>query len=148
VDATWIVAVVGLATTLGAALIAPLIQGRVAAKNATAKRLEEQQEATYVDAIVYAQSIEKRLSNLLEDPLLQSGQPLLVAPSAVARTFSELALAWEILCLNLNEEGADEMIGSTPIFSAKRDDKDVVRVASALKELKSVIRPKALGALD
>jgi hypothetical protein len=35
-----------------------------------------------------------------------------------------------------------------PIFSAKRDDKDVVRVASALKELKSVIRPKALGALD
>jgi hypothetical protein len=162
VDATWIVAVVGLATTLGAALIAPLIQGRVAAKNATAKRLEEQQEATYVDAIVYAQSIEKRLGDLLEDPLLQSGQPLpptpddfmirarmfLVAPSAVARTFSELALAWEILCLNLNEEGADEMIGSTPIFSAKRDDKDVVRVASALKELKSVIRPKALGALD
>jgi hypothetical protein len=104
-------------------LIAPLIQGRVAAKNATAKRLEEQQEATYVDAIVYAQSIEKRLSNLLEDPLLQSGQPLpptpddfmirarmfLVAPSAVARTFNELALAWEILCLNRNDEGADEM---------------------------------------
>ena len=84
-DATSIVAVVGLPTTLGAALIAPLIQGRVAAKNATAKRLEEQQEATYVDAIVYAQSIEKRLGDLLEDPLLQSGQPLPPTPEAPKR---------------------------------------------------------------
>jgi hypothetical protein len=30
----------------------------VAAKNATAKRLEEQREAAYIDAVTYAQAIE------------------------------------------------------------------------------------------
>jgi hypothetical protein len=71
-----------------------------------------------------------------------------LAPTAVARAFNDLALAWETLCWNLNEEGPDEMIGNTPIFRAKRDDEGVVRVANALKELKSLIRPKALGALE
>jgi hypothetical protein len=37
------------------------------------------------------------------------------------------------------------MIGNTALFSAKRDAKDVQRVLKSLKELKSVIRPKALG---
>jgi hypothetical protein len=109
VDATTKVAIAGFATTFLTALIAlvvPLVQGRVAAKNATAKRLEEQQEASYIDAVAYAQSIEKRLDELLEDPLLQSGERLpptpddfmirarmfLVSPAPVARAFDELTL--------------------------------------------------------
>jgi hypothetical protein len=57
VDATTRVAIAGFATTFLTALIAlvvPLVQGRVAAKNATAKRLEEQREAAYIDAVTYA----------------------------------------------------------------------------------------------
>jgi hypothetical protein len=113
-----------------------------------------------VDAVAYAQSIEKRLESLVEDPYLSSGQlpptpddfmirarMFLVAPSAVACAFNDLALAWE-LSWNLNGEGLDEMIRNITIFRAKRDDKDVMRVANALKELKSLIRPRALGALE
>jgi hypothetical protein len=150
-DATSIVAIAGLVTTLLSGLTVPLIQGRVAAKNATAKRIEEQRDATYVDAIAYAQSIEKRLDDLLQDPLLQSGQPLphtpddfmirarmfLVAPAPVARAFDELTLGWEALAWRVNEDGPDHVIGNTAFFSAKREDEDVVRVANALKRLKS-----------
>jgi uncharacterized iron-regulated protein len=161
-DLTSIIAVAGLATALLTALIVPLIQGRIDAKNATVKRLEEQQESTYVDAMAYVQTIEKRLDALLEDPLVSSGDLLprvpddfmirarmfLVAPATVARAFDDLTLAWEVLSWNVNESGPDEMIGDIPIYRAKRDDEDVVRVANALKRLKSVIRPKVLGAVD
>lgn len=161
-DATTIVAITGLATTFLTALIAPLIQGRITAKNATAKRIEEQQVATYVDAVAYAQSIEARLDELLEDPLLQSGEPLpptpddfmirarmfLVAPASVARAFDELILAWKALSWNLNENGPVEVIGNIAIYSAKRDDQDVQRVINALNGLKSGIRPKALGRVE
>jgi hypothetical protein len=154
-NGTLIVASIGLIMTLLSGLGAPLIQGRVAAKNATAKRLEEQQESTYVEAVAYAQSIEKRLDELLEDPLLQSGDPLpptpddfmirarmfLVAPAQVARAFDELTRAWEVLSWNVNENGPVDMIGNTAIFSAKRDDEDVVRVANALTRLTTVDLP-------
>ena len=56
-DATLTVASIGLVTTLQSGLGAPLIQGRIAAKNVSAKRIEEQREATYVDAVAYAQSM-------------------------------------------------------------------------------------------
>ena len=44
-------------TTLLSGLIVPLIQGHITAKNETAKRIEQQREAAYVDAVVHAQSI-------------------------------------------------------------------------------------------
>jgi hypothetical protein len=72
----------------------------------------------------------------------------LVAPAPVARAFDDLTLAWEVLSWNVNEKGPDEMIGDVPIWHAERDDKDVVRVANALKRLKGETRPKALGAVD
>ena len=115
-----------------------------------------------MDAMAYVQTIERRLDTLLEDPLVSSGDPLprvpddfmirarmfLVAPAPVARAFDDLTLAWEVLSWNVNEKGPDEMIGDVPIWHAERDDKDVVRVANALKRLKGETRPKALGAVD
>jgi hypothetical protein len=155
--------VAGLVTALLTTLIVLPIQGRINAKNATAKRLEEEQQTTYVDAMAYVQTIEKRLDELLEDPLVSSGDPLprvpddlmirarmfLVAPAPVARAFDDLTLVWERLCWNIIENGQPvDIIDKQLIYHAERDDEDVVRVANALKRLKSVIRPKALRPVD
>jgi hypothetical protein len=63
-DATTTVSIVDLITTFLGGLGAPLVQGRVSAKNATAARLQEQRDAAYADAILYAQIIEERLNDL------------------------------------------------------------------------------------
>lgn len=118
-DATTIVSIVGLITTFLSGLGAPLIQGRVTAQNATAARLQEQCDAAYADAILYAQTIEERLNDLQEDALTRSDRKrppapddllirarlFLVAPDAVTTAFGQLIAAWENLSWNLNEAG-------------------------------------------
>jgi hypothetical protein len=152
-DATTIVSVAGLTTTLLGALGAPIIQGQMTAKNATAARLQEQREAAYADAILYAQIIEERLNDLQEDPLTRSERKrpptpddlliqarlFLVAPDAVTTAFGRLTTAWDILSWNLNEAGPTGPYGA---FEASSDDPDVQKVAAALESLKSAIRPK------
>jgi hypothetical protein len=134
-----------------------MVQGWIAARNATAKRREEQQEAAYVDAVTYVQSIQAQLDEFLEDPVFRDRRRIpptpdehairarmfLIAPAPVARAFNDLTLAWDALCWDLGETGLprDEI-------QVKRDDDDVVRVRNALTRLKSSIRPKELGAVD
>jgi hypothetical protein len=118
-DATTIVSVTGMATTLLGALGAAVIQGRMATKNASTKGMDEQRDTTYVDAIIYAQMIDERLNGLLENPLTRSHrsrppQPddlmirarlFLVAPNAMTKAFGNLTVAWEVLTWRLNEDG-------------------------------------------
>jgi hypothetical protein len=161
-DATAAIAIAGLTTALLGTLAVPLMQAHFTGKREAASRTDERRHATYVDAITYAQVAEERLHYLTEDPLYRSNRPLpetpdelmiraklvLVAPADVAHAFDELTRAWGILGWNLNENGPAEMDGNTPIYVAKSDDKDVVRVAAALTELKSALRPKALGPIE
>jgi hypothetical protein len=151
-DATTIVSIVGLITTFLGGLCAPVVQGRVSAKNATAARLQEQRDATYADAILYAQIIEERLNDLQEDPLVRSQRSwpptpddlmirarlFLVASDEVTTAFGRLVTAWEILSWALNESGPTGPHGE---FVASSHDPDVQNVTAALASLKSAIRP-------
>lgn len=149
-DATTIVSVTGMATTLLGALGAAVIQGRMATKNALTKRMDEQRDATYVDAIIYAQMIDERLNELLENPtrshrsrppqpddLVIRARLFLVAPNAMTKAFGSLTVAWEVLTWRLNEDGPRQY-GE---YEANRDELDVRRVAGALEALKNAIRP-------
>jgi hypothetical protein len=154
-DATTTISIVGLITTFLGGLGAPLVQGRVSAKNAAAARLQEQRDAAYADAILYAQIIEERLNDLQEDPLTRSERKrppipddllirarlFLVAPDAVTTAFGQLITAWDILSWNLNETGPTGAFGA---FEASSDDPDVQKVSVALESLKSAIRPDRL----
>jgi hypothetical protein len=149
-DAT-IAALTGSATTLIGALSGALVQGRIAAKNASTTRLDEQRDAIYLDALVYTQMIEERLNYLLENPATRSRrsrpeQPddliigarlFLVAPIAVVNAFSNLTDAWEALISRVSEDGP----GHYGDLEANRDDQDVQSVAAALDSLRNVIRP-------
>jgi hypothetical protein len=152
-DATTTVSVAGLITTLLGALAAPLIQGRMTAKNASAARVQEQREAAYADAILYAQIIEERLNDLQEDPLTRSERKrpptpddllirarlFLVAPDAVTTAFGQLITAWDNLSWTLSETGPTGPYG---MFEASSDDPNVQKVGAALESLKSTLRPK------
>lgn len=161
-NTTMAIAVAGLATALLGTLAVPLITAYFASKRETAARTDERRYATYVDAITFAQLVEARLNEIAEDLLYRSHRKfpdlpdelmiraklVLVAPAGVTRAFDEVARAWEILGWNLKESGPVAVDGDDPVFFATEDDKDVVRLAGALKQLKSVIRPDELGELD
>ncbi len=161
-DTTAAIAATGLATALLGTVAVPYITAYFASKRESVARIDERRYATYVDTITFAPLVEARLSDITEDPLYRSQRKIpdlpdelmiraklvLVAPANVTRAFDELTRAWDILTWNLNESGPVEVHGNTAIFFAAEDDKDVVRLAAALKQLKSAIRPNELGALD
>jgi hypothetical protein len=154
-DATTTVAIAGLTTTAATALGAPLIQGRIAARNAHAQRLFEQRAAAYADAVAYMQRIEARLDDMVRHPdLRRYRKPIdvehqdlitarlrLVAPRPILFSWWTLLDTWEALFQNAYE-GHDPDDPDDPHLPP--DDRDVRNVVAAIKEFDAAVR-RAMG---
>lgn len=152
------VALGGLTSTTVTALGVPFIQGRIAARNAAAGKLNEERLAVYVDAMSYTHDVQTRVEHLTESPEYRSSRRdveniphedlisarlRLVAPREVVEPWIELLAAWRALGWNLNEEGPlahDE-------FYADPTREDVTRVAEAIAGVAQSLR-RAMGVPD
>jgi hypothetical protein len=118
VDATTIVAIAGLTATTSLGLVVPIINGRIADRNARRAKAHDLVIATYVDAMAYVQLIEVGIDHLV-DPSgrkpakyafehanvdLITARLRLIAPRSVVRCWLEFVDADETLGFHVREE--------------------------------------------
>ncbi|QDP95819.1 hypothetical protein FOE78_07820 [Microlunatus elymi] len=139
---TIIVAIVGLLTTLAAALLQPWL----GAKYQRAAWTRDAQFGVYCTALAYAEHLTALVDRLTTpyadaadameiDLESASGRMRLLAPSNVAQAWSDLLEADAILRWNVSENGPWQ-----PGEVMSGDDTDLVRLKSAIDKLTSLIR--------
>jgi hypothetical protein len=143
-DSTLIIAVTGLAATTATALGVPVIQGRVATRNATRTRLDAIRLTAYTAASAYAEAVNLRLRQLTTPIEARRSRPAvevpavgpigaqlrLVAPRPMLEAWHELVGAWEWLESKVATGGPSTVSGE---YWCDRNSEDVLNVKGTLR---------------
>lgn len=159
-DATAVIAALGLLATTITAIGVPFIQGQIAARRELAAKLYDERLAAYVEAMVFVRAVQSRLDETVEDPVFRqsytwpemphrdliAARLQLVAPPELFKSWSKLTSAWDALSWNIQQDGPVNEYGD---YYREADATDVIRVRSAsealIVELRRVADVKAAG---